>query len=670
MVRPRTTSLGLWGGWGNDLLQADDDLMTGGGLNDSPDSGSPSLYDRAYGGAGLDILIANSQYDRLIDWVGEFNSFLVPFSVFGGDTISRQVAPGLPEFLYALGRSQGADATRTADRGGDLTRLGEPYGELGIVVQQDSGLWNLQAGAPSDPQPGTIPGGSRDVIQAATFNDGTFQNFAVDSGTWTISSGQLQVAAASLGKDTAAVWYTQGYLPYYFEITAKMSVKKPTSGWKANSFVLFDYWSPTDFKFAGIDVSINKMVIGRRTTAGWIYDAQGSVLKSLAAGTFYNVIVAVNGTNVTMSIGTQGFSYTFAPRTLPNGQRVTLNRGFIGFGSNNSQGVLDDIGVQTIPVQITLDRTSHFDDGVQLAGPVTGTWATSYGRLVGTPAGTGATDIATQLWSTQFLSTSSFVELDATIATSKVAGFVFDYYAPNDFKFVGLDVPGKRVIVGRMERRKGWVVQAVYARDLTAGVDYVLNAAVRGTSIVVYVNGSVMLTVPFNSAISDGRVGVFGRGGPVSVDRFRFRTSDARFTGAPAPQPEVRLADAKVIAPKTGTIAATLTLTLSAARTTATAITWRTLDGTARATTGDYVAVTSGTATIAAGATTATITVTVNGSAYYKPPSSFWVQVTGVGSGVNLARGWATVSITTASTTIAPAGTTTTTTTTSTKRTG
>ena len=39
--------------------------------------------------------------DRLIDWVGEFNSFIVPFAPFGIATVSRQVPPQLYDFLYA-----------------------------------------------------------------------------------------------------------------------------------------------------------------------------------------------------------------------------------------------------------------------------------------------------------------------------------------------------------------------------------------------------------------------------------------------------------------------------------------------------------------------------------------------------------------------------------------
>ena len=111
-------------------------------LNDAPDT-HPTYEDRAYGGAGLDILIGNTGGDRLIDWVGEFNSYIVPFAPFGIATVSRQVPPALPEFLYALSTSAGR---RPDARGRQRTSAlgaanGEPDGEIGLITQQDHGLW-------------------------------------------------------------------------------------------------------------------------------------------------------------------------------------------------------------------------------------------------------------------------------------------------------------------------------------------------------------------------------------------------------------------------------------------------------------------------------------------------------------------------------------------------
>ena len=65
-------------------------------------------------------------------------------------------------------------------------------------------------------------------------------------------------------------------------------VQKPAAGWKANAYLIFDYFSPTDFKFAGLDASLNKAVLGHRTAAGWVVDAQGSVQGGVVADVGYD----------------------------------------------------------------------------------------------------------------------------------------------------------------------------------------------------------------------------------------------------------------------------------------------------------------------------------------------------------------------------------------------
>jgi Ca2+-binding RTX toxin-like protein len=145
----------LFGGFDDDYLQLDDNLETNGGLNDIPDAAfdanDPDIQqktagagDFAYGGAGLDVLIANTGHDRMFDWTGEFNSFIVPFSQFGSPTVNRLVSPHVKQFLLDLGAAAGADPDP------DLV---EPFGELGLMEQQDEG-WNDQHGGPRDPQPG------------------------------------------------------------------------------------------------------------------------------------------------------------------------------------------------------------------------------------------------------------------------------------------------------------------------------------------------------------------------------------------------------------------------------------------------------------------------------------------------------------------------------------
>ena len=528
----------LYGGWGDDLLNADDDLSTHGNLNDQPDTNS-SYEDRAYGGAGRDVLIGNTGGDRLIDWVGEFNSYLVPFAPFGLGTVSRTLQPQLAEFLYALSASDGADFTRAADTGADPLRNGEPFGELGVVRQQDF-AWQDQTGGPRDPQAGNIPGGKRDVLRSASFDGaqatattaGGFtaqSGFAADSGTWNVQNGALQVSASSLHGDAVSVFEVGDALPGYFEVQASVTAIKPTAGWNANSFLIFDYQNKSDFKFAGIDVSLNKLVIGHRDSTGWHVDDQAAVQGGVKADTSYNMLLSVNGLNATLVVNNQmAFTHTFQARIV-NGYSYGLNWGLVGVGSNNSRGSFDNVQVQVLPPQITFDQTEDFSDGVAnlFTGYTNGAWSVGGGRYNASP--NGGTGMSLLDLGPDRLAVSSYLEVSARLNTAGQAGFVFDRYGDEGFKFVALDAPADQVIIGHYTAKGGWAVDAKVSRVVDAGTDYTLDVTLKGTTVSVSVNGQVLLGYAFNAATVDGNFGLLAKGGAASFDDVRVKTDDVAF---------------------------------------------------------------------------------------------------------------------------------------------
>ncbi|WP_207493738.1 calcium-binding protein [Yoonia litorea] len=140
----------MYGGYGDDFISADDD--TTGNNNRSDDD--ISYEDFAFGGAGEDILIANNVGDRLIDWAGEFNSYYTPFQSVGEPTVINDYSLGLVQYIYALGTNDGIDPTRADDTAFEgvldglpaIYELGEPFGELGIVVSSDTSEYSEQFG--------------------------------------------------------------------------------------------------------------------------------------------------------------------------------------------------------------------------------------------------------------------------------------------------------------------------------------------------------------------------------------------------------------------------------------------------------------------------------------------------------------------------------------------
>ncbi|WP_375173688.1 matrixin family metalloprotease [Pseudooceanicola sp.] len=522
----------IYGGFGDDLLNADDD-HTGTAANDEPDT-ADSYADIAYGGGGRDILIGNTGGDRLIDWVGEFNSYLVPFAPFGAFTISRNVQPQLYDYLYDLSEADGADTTRVVD--GTDARNGEPYGEIGAVKQQDA-FWQDQTGAPDDPQPGNIPGGKRDVMSAETFNGAdALVALAADSGAWSTEAGKAVIAPEAKGMDGVSVYHVSDYLPTYFEITASMSAAKDKQGYDSNAFLIYDYQAPDDFKFAGINGDTKKIQIGHRDASGWVVDTQDNMM--IRADTFYDVLVSVNGNTVTLLVnGTKAVSHTFAPRMI-DGIPQGLNAGLIGAGSDNSFTTLDNLTVQVLPPELSYANTEDFEDGVAdyFTGTTEGTWSVSGGAF--TTDATGGFALATIDLSTDAgyeenaftLSDNAKLRLAAEVNTDSEAGIVFDLVSSSRFKFAMLNAETNQVEIGHYEGNGQWVIDqaTTVVTGIDAGADYELVVLISGSTVSVTLDGVIYGSHAFNAVSVDGDSGVIARGGEAAFDSFTLETDDAR----------------------------------------------------------------------------------------------------------------------------------------------
>ena len=525
----------IYGGWGDDLLNADDNQDTTGGSNDAPDT-HPSYEDRAYGGAGRDVLIGNTGGDRLIDWTGEFNSYIVPFAPFGLGTVSRTLQPQLAEFLYALSASDGVDLTRAADTGADPARNGEPLGELGVVRQQDF-AWQQQTGGPRDPQAGNLAGGKRDVLRSASFDDPAvpLSGFAADSGTWTVTGGALQVSATSTLGDAVSVFQIGDALPMYFEMQASVTVLKPTAGWKANSFLIFDYIDKVDFKFAGIDASTNKLVIGHRNASGWVVDSQTPFLAK--AGTSYNMLMTINGLTATLMVDNKtALTKTYSARVI-DGYSYGLNWGLTGVGSDSARGTFDNIQVQVIAPEATTIKTDQLTSatGAIFSGQTNqGSWIAAGGRYAGAPVSGSDTAVQMMTLGVSALEARSLLELSAKLSVSAQGGFVFDRYGTNDYKFVMLDQVADKVLIGHRTERGGVVIDASVSRAIAIGVDYTLGVVLKGSTVSATLNGQVVLSYAFNAVTVDGSFGLISRGGTTSFDVVTLKTNDARVAALPA----------------------------------------------------------------------------------------------------------------------------------------
>jgi hypothetical protein len=458
----------------------------------------------------------------------------VPFAPFGMATVSRTLQPQLMDYLYDLSESDGADPTRTED-GGDPARNGEPWGELGLVLQKDPN-WHDQTGAPIDPQAGNIPGGKRDVLRSADFNDGDVTVTYADSGVFEVKNGVLSVTADSIGGDAVALFDLDDYLPSYFEVTATITMVKPTGGWKANSYVIFDYQNEYDFKFAGVDASRDKIQLGHRTAEGWIIDAETPA--QIKPGVYYNVLVAVNGTNVTVVVdGNEYFSHTYEARVDEDGWVYGISAGMVGLGSDNSRGTYDNIAVQVLPPDYTYEATEDFDDAEVefLTVPQSGDWLmTGDGRYEGTPEMSDRAVSLLDIGLPSGLAANSILEIGMTVNTDATTGIVFDYYGPDDFKYAGLSADSDALIIGHFINGS-WSVDASFDFDVEVGQDYEMALSLKGTTVNVSLkvkdaeNWQATVGHVFNAVTVDGGFGLLAKEGTASFGTVTVRTDDPAF---------------------------------------------------------------------------------------------------------------------------------------------
>ncbi|MCL5096839.1 MAG: hypothetical protein M1608_04805, partial [Candidatus Omnitrophica bacterium] len=325
-----------------------------------------------------------------------------------------------------------------------------------------------------------------------------------------------------------SLFYVNEYVPNYFEMLATINAVKPTSGYNADAYLVFDYQTPTDFKFAGINVSTNKLEIGYRDATGWKVAVQKPFTSTLRSDIDYNLFLALNGTNVILTVNNQvTLTYTFEPRVDVYGVSHGLKDGMVGLGANNSKVNIDNVALQRVAPVMTVNKTVDFSSVTTdlFEAPLSGTWTLAAGRYAGTPG----TEPAIDLMSVNVMS-SSLVDLSATFNTTGEGGFIYDQYAGDDFKFV--TISSGKIILGH-RTPKGWFTDVVYTNaSIAAGVDCTLGLTLKGTTVSVTLGDQAVGNHTYNALVTDGNFGLFSRSGATSFDMVTFKSDDPNIGNA------------------------------------------------------------------------------------------------------------------------------------------
>jgi hypothetical protein len=181
------------------------------------------------------------------------------------------------------------------------------------------------------------------------FDDGVADFFDARSGSWQVISNEYSVTPV-VGGDGVSTVRVEGGLPAALEVQTTFNADVGSGGRYSDAFVIFDYHSPTDFKFAGAYVGSDKWVIGRRTGTGWY--AGASVGEVIDANTDYRLEVVIDaGGEVTLSVG--------GVAKLTHQLAGPLDDGDVGVGTWNAISRFDDVVIQAYTESAATQTTSH-----------------------------------------------------------------------------------------------------------------------------------------------------------------------------------------------------------------------------------------------------------------------------------------------------------------------
>jgi len=357
------------------------------------------------------------------------------------------------------------------------------------------------------------------------FSDGIAQGFDPQSGPWTVSGGMYVVDPTVSNDDNANVATLRfaGDLPPDFDILATIRADEGRieifglllRDFLTNGFVVFDYVSPTDFKFAGADMDLNLWIIGHRDAAGWHIDASFS--QALDAGINYGVTVRVRqGKTVSLLAGgVEKVNYTYAQ---------TITAGKVGFGSRNSTTRFDNVVVQEVwnSTPGALPLNENFDDGIaQHLSPAQGFGGVLDGRYFvsafDNADGVSLFNVAGALPDKVSFS-AIFNANDATSTQLTNAFLIFDYHSATDFKFAGAYLGSDQWIIGR-RTTAGWMTDAYVTRALNPLTDYELQVIIEASGHVRLLSGGVTLVShTYAQTLNEGALGLGTRDATARFD--------------------------------------------------------------------------------------------------------------------------------------------------------
>jgi hypothetical protein len=158
-----------------------------------------------------------------------------------------------------------------------------------------------------------------------------------------------------IGSDGISTVVLAEPLPAAFEAEVTFNAEDATAEQASNAFIIFDYQSPTNFKFAGAYIGIDEWLIGHRDATGWVTDTHVSF--PIDPNTDYTMLVEVDSNGIVQlySDGVLRVSLQYSENLID---------GATGIGTKNAITRFDDYslretgGLQAMALGTTVASTA------------------------------------------------------------------------------------------------------------------------------------------------------------------------------------------------------------------------------------------------------------------------------------------------------------------------
>jgi len=328
------------------------------------------------------------------------------------------------------------------------------------------------------------------------FDDPMAEFFLPIDGTWQVSDGRYEVTP-QVGEDAISLLPVTEPLPISFAVQATVNGSPGGGGYWSNAAVLFDYRSPTDFKFAGGFFGADQWRIGHCDAGKWVTDVW--VGESIGVDTDYRLDVVVVGSEVRLSVdGIQKVTHDFGE---------PVNTGAVGLGTRRARSRFDDFSVHRVA---TLPYEEPFDDGHAFL-VAEGLWEVDAGRYEATPAQKGGRTLSV-LQTVDPLPHA--IRMEATINASRGGGglqsnalLIYDYHDRKNYKFAGGFFGANQWRMGRVENG-AWHYDTRLDETIEVNADYRVEVVIRNGQATLTVDGMEKLSHDFREPLNDGQIGL------------------------------------------------------------------------------------------------------------------------------------------------------------------